>query len=246
MTREHRRWVWVLLALVAVVPGAFFGFRTLTASRPVPTPAQTAAPVTPATTPVPEEFIDGILAPATYWQACTSESICDASELTLPDFQRPLPPALRRPLRLPVLQRGQACPTSPAHDIATTAPFGGTALGSGPVGPIVLGHGPVELEPSADANKATSIFLWFSDPSYQGPWILRGAQLDGTSLVTFGDPPALTASFVVPPISLINGAGGYQWWPGTTRVRAPGCYAVQVDGLSFSYDIVFQVVAAPK
>jgi hypothetical protein len=104
----------------------------------------------------------------------------------------------------------------------------------------------VELEPSADAYKATSIFLWFSDPSYQGPWILRGAQLDGTSLVTFGDPPALTASFVVPPNSLINGAGGYQWWPGTTRVRAPGCYAVQVDGLSFSYDIVFQVVAAPK
>ena len=238
--------MWVLLALVVVVPGAFFGFRTLTASRPVPTPAQTVAPVTPATTPVPEEFIDGFLAPATYWQACTFEAICDAYELTLPDFQRPLPPALRRPLRLPVLQRGQACPTSPARGIATTAPFGGMALGSGPVRPIVLGHGPVELEPSADANKATSIFLWFSDPSYQGPWILRGAQLDGASPVTFGDPPALTASFVVPPNSLINGASGYQWWSGTTRVRAPGCYAVQVDGLSFSYDIVFQVVAAPK
>ena len=48
--------MWVLLALVVAVPGAFYGIRTLTASRPVPTPAQTAAPVTPATTPVPEEF----------------------------------------------------------------------------------------------------------------------------------------------------------------------------------------------
>jgi hypothetical protein len=244
MARANRRGVWVLLALVVVVPVAFVGFRTLTTSRPVPTPGQSAAPVTPTPPPVPEQFINGVLAPATYWQACTAESICDAYELALPSYQLPLPLALRRPLRLPVLQPGQACPASPSHDVETTAPFGGQTIGPGPVGPVV--GAPVELEPSADADKPTSIFLWFSNPSYQGPWILRGAQLDGASPVTFGDPTALTASFVVPPNPLINSAGGYRWALETTNVRAPGCYGVQVDGLSFSYDIVFKVVTAPK
>lgn len=252
MTRANRRGMWVLLALVVVAPGAFYGFRTLTASHPVPTPAQTPAPVTPTTTPVAQEFIDGILAPATYGQACSFESgVCNPSDLTLSDAQLPLPAALRRPLRLPVLQRGQPCPTSPARNVATTAPFGGEALGSGPVRPVVLGHGPVELEPPADAAgfSSTSFFLWFSEPAYQGPWILRGAQLDGTSPVTFGDPSdpsQLTISLVVPPMVMINSVDGYRFWPGSTNVRAPGCYAVQADGLTFSYDIVFQVFPAPR
>lgn len=34
-----------------------------------------------------------------------------------------------------------------------------------------------------------------------------------------------------------QGAGGR---PSFTRVREPGCYAYQVDGLGFSYVIVFE------
>jgi hypothetical protein len=33
---------------------------------------------------------------------------------------------------------------------------------------------------------------------------------------------------------------GQREWPGATWIRTPGCYACQIDGLHFSYVIVFE------
>jgi hypothetical protein len=38
---------------------------------------------------------------------------------------------------------------------------------------------------------------------------------------------------------------GQRYRPSYTRLRAPGCYAYQIDGLTFSRVIVFRAVAVP-
>jgi hypothetical protein len=188
-------------------------------------------------------------APATYQQACYYEpDVCSSSDSQLQNALAPLPSALRRPLRLPLLQPGQRCPPTPGGPIETSA-FGGAALGSGsePVRPLgrVTAAGVGELEPTPTTSGWYSFkTLWFSAPSYQGPWIVRGGELGGTNPVVFGEQPAVS-QLVVPPIQTLNGANGYREAPGGTYVRTPGCYAWQVDGVGFSYLIVFWAAITP-
>jgi len=86
--------------------------------------------------------------------------------------------------------------------------------------------------------------LWFSVPSYDGPWTVRGNRIDGEGHVIFGEQPTV-AALVVPPGPTTNeAADGYRQAPGGTYVQRPGCYAWQVDGTSFSYVIVFRAVVA--
>jgi hypothetical protein len=70
--------------------------------------------------------------------------------------------------------------------------------------------------------------LWVAR-RYRGPVLIRGAQLDGPNELRF---------------SSVGGRspGGWQNRPSTTRLRAPGCYAWQVDGTTFSRVIVFRAV----
>ncbi len=235
------RWPWAILAFVVLAPGAIYGLQAL--MRATPTPIHPTAVPSPTATinVVPTQMIDGFLAPATYRQACTFEAgVCNPNDPAMPSAQSPLPSALRRPLRLPVIKPGQGCPTSPASQVVTSA-FSGPALGAGSirvVSPARVDLSPVSSPPGWYSLDATT--LWFSEPSYQGPWILRGGQLDGTSPVIFGNAPSLTFSLVVPPIDTLNTYASYRTVPEGIYVRGPGCYAVQVDGLSFSYDIVFQ------
>ncbi len=235
-----RRVTWALLGAVVAIPLVVYGLHAGLSSRPTP-PVETRAPA-----PVPTQLVYGYPAPMTYWQACYFEaSVCNPNDPTLPDPQTRLPAALLRPLRLPVLQANGRCPTS-AEVEATTSAFGGPALGSGPVRLLSAAVVPIARDPSMPPwYSPDAMTIWFSEPSYQGPWIVRGHQLDGPSPLILGNPPALTASLVVPPIATINTTNGYRSVPTSFLVQQPGCYAVQVDGLSFSYDIVFQTVVAP-
>jgi hypothetical protein len=81
--------------------------------------------------------------------------------------------------------------------------------------------------------------LWFGNPSYQGPVLIRGRQLDGSNPVVFGEEPALMDP-QLPPGPTVNGERGFREWPGATWLRAPGCYAWQVDGMGFTNVIVFE------
>jgi hypothetical protein len=50
------------------------------------------------------------------------------------------------------------------------------------------------------------------------------------------------APLVVPPGPTLNSGEGYREAPGGLWVKAPGCYAWQVDGLTFSETIVVHAV----
>jgi hypothetical protein len=82
--------------------------------------------------------------------------------------------------------------------------------------------------------------LW-TVPTYTGPYIVRGRQLDGPGELRFDQGPEWSRKLhdelrLVGPYALLN--------PAATFLRSPGCYAYQVDGRGFSYVIVFEASIA--
>lgn len=175
----------------------------------------------------------------------------------------PLAPLLRdarwgaleqRPLALASLAPGTACPTTPGHIFAAGVDAG---LGSGPVYAVAPGSetGALDLQPpralgARGQGWAGQKVVWFVDAAYQGPVLIRGRRLDGPGLIRFNgglDQVAEIANLPGAPLlaalrlegdSSLNAP--WPGWPGYTRVRAPGCYAYQADGVNFSEVIVFQ------
>jgi hypothetical protein len=160
---------------------------------------------------------------------------------------------LARPLHLPSLAPGASCPATPGTTMNTSL-FSGVALGSGPVrvlladrGHLLRGHvdlGSRQIPPSTtDAPDWSAIqTLWFSLPGYNGPFVVRGQRLAGTSSIAVqpdstGLAPG-SGPLVVPAGPTNNTSDGYRTVPGSTWVTAPGCYAWQVDGFGFSEVIV--------
>jgi hypothetical protein len=84
--------------------------------------------------------------------------------------------------------------------------------------------------------------VWSAASSYRGPVLIRGRQLGGSGAVGFGeghtpyDELQLLASGTGAPPA----PNGGRTWLSFTRVPGPGCYAYQVDGVSFSSVIVFR------
>jgi hypothetical protein len=79
--------------------------------------------------------------------------------------------------------------------------------------------------------------LWAVDPEVRGPVLVRGRRLDGPEQVAFEDPAR-------PELLLNTGpyegrAGGWKDYPSFTRLRAPGCYAYQIDTADGSSSVVF-------
>lgn len=194
---------------------------------------------------------EGLLVPATYRQACADEgSVCVASG-SRPGSRGsfpagPVPAVLDRPFHFPVLRPGQRCPASHGSPV-NTADFGGIALGTGPVRVIIAGTGDLR-HGIADLIDPTSVppwlglkTLWFSVPAYQGPFIIRAWRLGRAGPVAMGEGPTV-APLVVPPGPTLNGTGGWREAPGGLWVRTPGCYAWQVDGLTFSEIIIVRAI----
>jgi len=144
--------------------------------------------------------------------------------------------ALRRPLASPAVPAG-TCPTGSPRAVN---PAFGPAIGDGPVF-AVLGSG-VLYAASAGMYKT----LWVADPIYQGPVLIRGQQLDGNAGVAFqvgvpGTPipeMRLQQSGATAPSDL-----GWRQWPSLSILPGPGCYAIQVDGQTFTETVIVQVVA---
>jgi len=81
--------------------------------------------------------------------------------------------------------------------------------------------------------------MWSVDPRYVGPVLVRGRQLDGPNEIRFENgSPGFTDEQRLHPARELRLLGGYVH-PATTRVRALGCYAWQIDGIGFSRRIVF-------
>jgi hypothetical protein len=157
---------------------------------------------------------------------------------------------LQRPLHIGRLPAGALCPVSRAAR-AFGAYRVGRGLGRGPVYPIVGTALRIEFPPPGISEFTVGGWggqrvLWFVAPRYRGPVLIRGRRLDGPDRLRFdrGAVPGLQ-------LRIASGAAG-RWPVGVTlddgqryrrsytRVRAPGCYAYQVDGTSFSYTVVFR------
>ena len=83
--------------------------------------------------------------------------------------------------------------------------------------------------------------LWFWRPTYRGPLLIRGRQLDGPNGVRFGHAHVPVREMRARGEDTPSASGWYDW-PSTTRLHAPGCYAWQVDGTTFSRVIIFRAV----
>ena len=154
-----------------------------------------------------------------------------------------------RPLDLPKLGSGGPCPTAEGRTYRNSQ-FGGIALGHGPVLPLIAVAAAEDAAPAKEGILRVRLYrdypgrwlfvktLWFAFPTYQGPILLRGRQLDGTGPLAMGEPPTVDPQLPAGPTA--NGEGGFREWPGGTWVKAAGCYGWQVDGLDFSYVIVFR------
>jgi hypothetical protein len=88
--------------------------------------------------------------------------------------------------------------------------------------------------------------LWIGAPSYRGPILIRGGELGGHRPVKFDQgTQVLFPELQFPPQSHGDpSAAGWRQWPSGTDVQAPGCYAWQVDGTTFSYTVAFHAVQA--
>jgi hypothetical protein len=228
----------VCLKLASAVVAWTLVLVACTSSRPshVPatrSPSGTGGP-TATSTPI------GLVVQGTYQQACAGEGpIC------LPNASGPIPSVLKRPLHFPVLRPGQPCPATSGSLVSTPA-FEGFALGQGPVRPLIAMSGDLRAGVT-DMARATPWFAfktdWFAVPSYQGPFVVRAAQLGGSGPVGMGETPKV-GPLVMPPGPSVNDDKGWRNAPGDTWVRAPGCYAWQVDGLTFSEVIVIRATFA--
>jgi len=183
----------------------------------------------------------GLAVPATYQQACANESsVCvQGAGGSLPAGA--ISAVLNRPLHFPALRPGQRCPASQGRPV-NTADFGGIALGNGLVRVVIanrgdLRRGVADLSPSSSPPWIALKTLWFSVPAYQGPFIIRAKRLGHPGPVALGEGPTI-APLVVPPGPTLNGTGGWREAPGGLWVKTPGCYAWQVDGLTFSEIII--------
>ena len=151
-------------------------------------------------------------------------------------------------LDLPSLPSGAPCPNSPqqvAHNLSPEFGYG-PAVGAGPIYPLMGEMQDGVLRYSARNNGwAQSKVLWMAKPSVTGTVVIRGRQIDGPSdgrnWIGFGK--AEDAAFVLP--WEIGSQTGWASLPSEIRIRAPGCYAFQVDSQQGSENIAFQVVGVP-
>jgi len=174
-----------------------------------------------------------------------------------------------RPLHLPRVGANQACPITTSHDLKPVVEGGkgkGPGFGFGP-GPAYL-SGIVQLYPGGFDNE-----VWLIEPTYDGPVLVRGQQIHGTSRVEFQEPitfpnsgfssagspppgaPVMTLTIdgtpvpFYPELDLPAKTASDPFWRiffARTHLEAPGCYAFQLDGVAFSLVIVFLVPDAAR
>lgn len=156
---------------------------------------------------------------------------------------------LHRPLRLPQLASGAACPVSvvdPRVDWASINIFGGSGIGLGPVYPGLGAGAHLSVTPDTQYGGpwlGGKVF-WYVRPSYRGPVLIRGRQLDGARMMRFNGGSLPHQELRIHRYDTVAWAGkppGSRGVPSAVRVLAPGCYGVQIDGLRFSRIVSFQV-----
>jgi hypothetical protein len=161
---------------------------------------------------------------------------------------------LHRPLHLSRLAPGAACPVSRIDrriDWKRINIFGGSGIGRGPVYPGLGGSGGM-LYATPDVQYggpwAGGKVFWYVRPSYRGRVLIRGRRLDGPQWPRFNGRRVPPRELRIEPYDSVAWQGqplGSRGVPSSVRVRAPGCYGVQIDGATFSRVVVFTVEVSP-
>lgn len=149
---------------------------------------------------------------------------------------------LARTLRLPALALGEACPRSSGRLISNAF---GSAFGDGPIYPVFGSNESVIRPLPIDAGYRAKV-LWVSDATYQGPVLIRGAQIDGPGVITFtaeGSPSTADLRLLHASVTSEGEPAGWREWPSYTDVAGSGCYAYQVDGTFGTTVVTFSVDA---
>ena len=154
---------------------------------------------------------------------------------------------IRRPLHVPMLAIGSGCPATEAD--GTLGERGNLDVPAAPAPPPRPAYPALVSEGGRAAlhyllswgyeGWGGAKLLW-TVPRYNGPYIVRGRQLDGPNELQFDQGPNWSRKLndelrLVGSYTRLN--------PAATFLRAPGCYAYQVDGRGFSYLIVFEARA---
>ena len=146
-----------------------------------------------------------------------------------------------RPSLFPALASGSPCPTTPGRPLD---PALVEVVGDGPVyvawaSRIRCTSASAELRLQDWAGQKT---IWAIPPGYAGLVLVRGRQLDGPNELRFGsgNVPATELLFHAPGEARPDPPNGWTYEIDYTRVRAPGCYAYQIDGETFSESSSFE------
>jgi len=172
---------------------------------------------------------------------------------------------IRKPLDLPALAPGEACPVSPTRRFAAGAGFTAAfdAVGRGPVyfatdsADLQMRSDDPGAHPGDDGTRwLEQKVIWVVDRSYVGGLLLRGARIDGPGELRFlrylgavgytdgaGDGKRHRELAYVRGGLSSAGSDTTSSYPSGVFVDRPGCYAVQVDGVGFSETLVFRALA---
>jgi hypothetical protein len=154
---------------------------------------------------------------------------------------------LYRPLHLPALEAGAVCPVSRVDRRVDWAGSGvGSGVGPGPVYPILGTNASltVSAREGWGSWRGTKV-LWFVHQRYRGNVLIRGRRLSGWERLRFDDgaapPDEIRIAAGSSPATWRGQPAGSRGRPSYIRARVGGCYAVQVDGTTFSRTVVFRV-----
>jgi hypothetical protein len=159
---------------------------------------------------------------------------------------------LHRPLHLPRLAPGAECPVSsvdPRIHWPAIHIFGGSGIGRGPVYPATGPASELTVRPDPQYGGpwlGTKLF-WYVRPSYRGPALIRGRQLDGTHRLGFNGRDLPRWEMHIRSGQTVGWSGRPPYGrgvPSSIRALVPGCYGVQIDGTRFSRIVVFRVATA--
>jgi hypothetical protein len=153
---------------------------------------------------------------------------------------------LHRALHLPVVAAGAACPISGGKVMHA---WGGQArngrgraflvgVGGAPPGTIDIARSKIDSQGWRGQKTP-----WAVRRSYNGPILIRGQRIDGDGQVKFAIGYGQHLAELRWPAgrSVLSKAYAYRFWASATLFRAPGCYAFQADGTSFSTVVVMRV-----
>jgi hypothetical protein len=149
----------------------------------------------------------------------------------------------QRPVRVPTLAPGQHCPTTNGKVV----PYFGFAPGHEFVFPrldTTLPFGSAQTFGEYPANNygwGGQKELWVIESPTNVLVLIRGHQLDGPNPVRFNGGIDQDSGVTFPLLTALRLEGSDPAnWATNTRLRAPGCYIYQVDGLTFSEYLIFQ------